>query len=220
MSNFIVTQLTLNNYQYGKILKPLASNGVAFDLNLAVPVPKTLPEYSEVLLLSLAHHLQSIEMDQVQLEEIADQLDTHIDDADDFEDLADRFAELLAESKPGEASRLLQMGVDALGHLRTYGAICSSDWKRVIWGDDVVESVQVKGRVITLYSRSSLLGFAMAWANSLHLDLSIASIDSGCHNCVVAEYLQGKQVAIHRNRHKDLKALSQSLLGYTSEELI
>lgn len=220
MSNYIVTELTVNKHQYSKVLAPLASPDMAFDLNKAVPAPKSLHEYSRVVLLALAHHLISNEVAEAKLDEIAESLHNHVDDADDFADLADEFAELLRGETPARVSQLLQDGLTAFQNVQAYDAIFAADWKESCWGVAAVESADVEGRVVKLYSRSNLMGFVAAWAKLSHLDLSVSMIDSGCHHCIAADFKDGQCLSIHHDRKSDLRKLAQSLLGYTEDELV
>lgn len=220
MSNYIVTELTLNKLHFAKTLALLVSPDTAFDLNKAVPAPKSLPEYDREVLLALAHHLIANHVDQVQLDEIADSLHNHVNNVDDFTDLADEFAELLNGVTPQRASQLLQYGLDAFQNVQAHGAVFAADWKQNCWGVDAVESVEVVGRVVKLYSRANLMGFVAAWVKLSNLDLSLNMIDSGCHHCITADFKDGECISIHHDQKGDLRELAQSLLGYTQDELV
>ena len=220
MSNYIVTQLTLNKFQYKEVLKPLASEHAAFDLNLAVPAPKSLPRFSREVLLAFAHHVVALNLDSSEMHTIVENLDNYLDDVEDLDDLAHEYAEILHNADQGAIVQLLQVGSVAYSNYSMHGAISAPDWKRMIWGTDQIEAVEVEGRTIKIFTRSNITGFIAAWSERALLDLSVLIIDSGCHHCVVSEYESGKCVSIRRDRKGDLKALAQSLLGYTKGELV
>lgn len=220
MSNYIVTEITLKKHHYNDVLKNFASEHAAFDLNLAVPAPKSLPEFDRKVLLAFAHHVVALELERSKMDHIAESLDNYLEDADDLYDLAHEFADLLnnTDAKPG--SQLLQMGLTAYTNFLQYKAISVSDWKNMVWGVNSVEAVEVEGRNIRLFTRSSVIGFVMAWSKHAQLDLGVSMIDSGCHHCMTAEYERGKCTLVHRDRKQDLRTLAQSLLGYTKAELV
>lgn len=220
MSNYIVTEIALKKHHYNDVLKNLASEHGAFDLNLAVPAPKSLPEFNQKVLLAFAHHVIALDLELAEMDQIAESLDNYLEDADVLYDLAHEFAELLNNADPKTASQLLQVGLTAYNNFLQYEAISASDWKNMVWGVDSVEAVEVKGRNIRLYTRSSVIGFVMAWSRLAQLDLSVSVIDSGCHHSMVAEYKRGKCTLVHRDRKQDLRTLAQSLLGYTKAGLI
>lgn len=219
MSNYIVTQITLDDLHYSKLLKPLASDLSAFDPALAVPVPKSLPTYDENILLALAHHIISNNMDQILKDELADLLGCYVDDADDFDDLAEQFSEVLQTLPAEKCAQLLQAGLNAFLNIKLHGAIFATDWMKMVWGVREFESIEVQGRTIKLYSRSSVIGFVSAWGRKSHLNLTAEMIDSGCHHCAVIKYEHGAAVQTTKDDAQDLRRLAQSLLGYTEAEL-
>lgn len=220
MSNYYVTELTINNKFYGKTLAALVSPDTEFDLNKAVPAPESLPAYNREVLLSLAHHLIANKLDQKQMDQIAESLPNHVEDADDFADLVDEFQDLIDGVEPQRVSQLLQAGFDAYKNLQDLGFIFAEDWKQSNWGVTAVEAVEVKGRVIKLYSREDLMNFVVAWSKLASLDLSVNLIDSGCHHCLTAHFVNGECGDMRRDEKKTMKKLAQSLLGYTEDELV
>lgn len=220
MSNFIVTQIKVIKHQYNGFLKKVRSDQHQFDLNLAVPAPKSLPEPNKYTLLALAHHLQANAISEAIQSDLAEQLSDYVDDSSDFESLSMEFAEFLISQDAEKASQLLQTGFEAYQNMLTHGAISQCDWKKNMWGDDRVESVDVIGRSVRIYGRSSFYAFAHNWAVSSGHDFDISIIDSGCHHSHVLKYRNGKLDYSKRDDKADLKNLSMELLGYKKNELI